>query len=96
VNAPFEWLALPAKPTEPTSWSNQVFGNGCDVTVKTTGLLSFMPGAAETTKGPEVAPDRMVMLMEVALQVLMVTGDPFSSTTLLACVAPKFDPLIVT
>jgi hypothetical protein len=73
-----------------------VLGSGCAVTVKTTGLLSFIPGATDTTIGPEVAPAGMVMLMEVPLQVLMVTGDPFRSTTLLACVAPKFNPLIVT
>src|SRR5271163_4375687 len=73
-----------------------MFGSGCEVTVKTTGLLSFMPGATETTNGPEVAPAEIVMLMDVAFQVLMATGVPFSNTTLLPCVAPKFDPLIAT
>ena len=64
--------------------------------MKITGLLSFMAGATDTTNGPEVAPAGMEMLMDVALQVLMVTSVPFRSTTLLACVAPKFDPLTVT
>jgi hypothetical protein len=89
-------VALPGKPTEPTSWSNQLVGSGCEVTVKITGLLSFMAGATDTTNGPEVAPAGMVMLMDVALQVLMVTGVPLSSTTLPACVALKFEPLTVT
>jgi hypothetical protein len=64
--------------------------------VKNTGLLSFMLGATDTTKGPEVAPAGMVMLMFVALQALMVTGVPFSNTTLLPCGAPKFEPLMAT
>jgi hypothetical protein len=58
-------------------------GSGCEVTVKITGLLSFMLGATETTKGPEVAPAGMVMLMEVAPQVLTVTGAALSVTALL-------------
>jgi hypothetical protein len=41
-----------------------------------------MLGATETSNGPEVAPDRIVMLREVLLQVLMVTGAPFSVTVL--------------
>ena len=41
-----------------------------------------MLGATETTKGPETAPDGMVMLSEVLLQVLIVTGAPFSVTLL--------------
>ena len=44
--------------------------------MKVTGLLSFMPGATDTTNGPEVAPAGMVMLIDVALQVLIVTGRP--------------------
>jgi hypothetical protein len=55
-----------------------------------------MLGATDTTNGPEVAPGGMVMLREVALQVLMVTGAAFSSTTLFACDAPKLEPLIAT
>jgi hypothetical protein len=57
--------------------------------VKFTGLLTFMPGATDTTNGPEVAPTGMVMLMDVALQVLMVTAAPFSSTALFPWVAPN-------
>ncbi len=64
--------------------------------MKITGLLSFMLGATDTTNGPEVAPVGIVMPMEVAFQLLMVTAAPFSSTTLLPWGAPKFAPLIVT
>jgi hypothetical protein len=64
--------------------------------VKVTGLLSFMPGAADTTNGPDVAPAGMVMLMEVLLQELIVADVPFSSTTLPACVAPYPVPVITT
>jgi hypothetical protein len=38
----------------------------------------------------------MVMLMELAPQVLMVTGAAFSSTALFPWDTPKFAPLIVT
>jgi len=48
-----------------------------------------MPGATDTTNGPEVAPTGMVMLMDVALQVLMVTAVPFSRTTLFPWGAPN-------
>jgi hypothetical protein len=41
-----------------------------------------MPGATDTTNGPEVAPTGIVMLMDVALHVLIVTAVPFSMTTL--------------
>jgi len=59
-------LALPSL----RPWSNQETGSGCEVTVKRTALLSFMLGATETSKGPEVAPTGMVMLIDVLLQVL--------------------------
>jgi hypothetical protein len=64
--------------------------------VKITGLLSFMPGATDTTNGPELAPAGIVMPMEVAPQEFTVAGVPFSSTTLLLCVAPKPVPVITT
>jgi len=57
---PVRVTGTPASPTEPTSWSNQETGSGCEVTVKRTALLSFMLGATETSKGPEVAPTGMV------------------------------------
>src|SRR6266850_3314879 len=85
-----------ATPTEPTSWSNQETGSGCEVTVKRTALLSFMLGAAETSKGPEVAPTGMVILIDVPLQVLIVTAAPFSRTALPPCKAPKPEPEITT
>jgi hypothetical protein len=56
---------------------------GGAVTVNATGLLSFMLGPTETTKGPEVAPDGIVMVIDVALQELIVTRAPFSVTMLL-------------
>ena len=68
VKVPLENVAFPANPTAPTSVSSHPAGSGCDVTVKTTELLSFMVGATETSIGPLVAPDGMVMIMDVALQ----------------------------
>ena len=70
-------------------------GSGA-TTLNGTGLLSFMLGATETTKGPELAPEEMVKLMEASLQALMLTGVPFSVTMLLPCVAPKPLPEIIT
>ena len=69
---------------------------GAAVTVKGTGLLLFMPGATETTKGPEVAPAGMVMVMELLLQELMVTVAPFRITTLLPWADPNPVPEITT
>jgi hypothetical protein len=80
----------------PTSWSSHDTGSGCDVTVKRIALLSFMLGAMETSKGPEVAPAGMVMLSDVPLQVLTVTAAPFSNTALPPCAAPNPEPDITT
>jgi hypothetical protein len=55
-----------------------------------------MLGATETSKGPEVAPAGIVMAMDVPLQVLIVTGAPFSRTVLPPCEAPKPEPEIAT
>jgi hypothetical protein len=55
-----------------------------------------MPGATDTTNGPEVAPVGIVMLMDVAPHELTVACVPFSSTTLPLCVAPKPVPVITT
>jgi hypothetical protein len=55
-----------------------------------------MLGATETTIGPEVAPVGIVMLIDAALQVLIVTGVPFKITTLPFCDPPKPEPEIVT
>jgi hypothetical protein len=52
--------------------------------------------ATDTSKGPELAPTGMVMLIDVPLQLLMVTAAPFSSTALPPCVAPKPVPEITT
>jgi hypothetical protein len=64
--------------------------------VNVSGLLSFMLGATDTTKYPEVAPAGMVIRIEVALQVLIVTGAPFRYTTLLPCDVPNPEPEITT
>ncbi len=64
--------------------------------MKEIALLSFMLGATETNNGPEVAPTGIVMLIDVPLQVLIVTATPFSRTTLPPCVAPKPEPDITT
>ena len=82
--------ALPATPTEPMSCSNQGLGN----TVKITGLLAFMLGAINTTRGPLVAPVGIVMVMDLALQDLIVTTLWFSNTTLLPCKSPYPAPPI--
>jgi len=50
------------------------------VTVNVTGLLLFMLGATNTANGPEVAPAGIVMLIDVALHELMLTGMPFNIT----------------
>src|SRR5256885_1005967 len=64
--------------------------------MKPTALLSSIPGATETSNGPLVAPDGMVSVSDVALQLLIVTAAPFSSTVLPPCVAPKPVPAITT
>jgi hypothetical protein len=96
VNVPLAYVALPAIPTAPISRSSHVVGNGCEVTVKSMALLSFMLGATDTTSGPDVAPDGIVIVMEVLLQEFTVTGASFKRTTLLLCEAPKTDPEITT
>jgi hypothetical protein len=42
-----------------------------------------MVGATDTAKGPEVAPGGIVIVIEVAIQELMVANPPFSVTMLL-------------
>ena len=64
--------------------------------MKRIALLSSIPGATETSNGPLVAPDGMVIVSDVALQLLIVTAAPFSSTVLPPCVAPKPVPAITT
>lgn len=61
-----------------------------------TGLLLFMLGATETTNEPDVAPVGMVTVMELALQLLTVTGAPFRVTVLVPCEDPKAVPDIKT
>ena len=58
-------------------------------------MLLFRVGATETAIGPEVAPVGIVTVIDVALQVLIVTKAPFSVTMLLPCDAPNPDPEIM-
>ncbi len=55
-----------------------------------------MLGATRTAKGPEVAPDGIVMLIELSLQEVMGAAVPFSITALFPCVAPNPEPEITT
>jgi hypothetical protein len=48
----------------------------------TTELLSFMLGATETIRYPDVAPVGIVIVIAALLQELIVTGTAFNSTTL--------------
>ena len=96
VNVPFAKLALPATPTAPTSWSNHDAGSGCDVTVKRTALLSFIPGATDTSNGPDAAPAGIAIVIDVPLQLLIVTPTPFSKTALPPCDPPNPVPEITT
>src|SRR5882757_11118452 len=78
------------------SWFSHGAGNGCAVTSKVIGLLSFMLGWTETSSKPDDAPVGIVMLIEASLHELMVTAAPSKYTTLLPCVAPNPEPAIVT
>ena len=55
-----------------------------------------MPGATDTTNGPDVALEGMVMLIDVLLHEFTITGVPFRFTTLLPCEAPKLAPVMTT
>jgi hypothetical protein len=55
-----------------------------------------MPGATDTTNSPDVAPEGIVMVMDVLLHELMITGVAFRITSLPPCVAPKLEPVITT
>jgi hypothetical protein len=55
-----------------------------------------MLGATDTSIGPVVAPAGMVMVIDVSLQLLIVTAAPFSNTALPPCVAPNPDPEMTT
>jgi hypothetical protein len=59
-------------------------------------LLSFIPGATETSNAPDVAPAGIVVVIDVPLHVLIVTPAPFSSTVLPPCVPPNPVPAITT
>jgi hypothetical protein len=50
----------------------------------------------DTTNDPDVAAEGIVMVIELALQLLTVTGAPFSVTVLLPCEAPNAEPSIST
>jgi hypothetical protein len=69
---------------------------GTIVTVKGAGLLSFVVGATETTKDPELAPEGIVTVIELLLHELTDRGTPFNVTTLLPCELPKPEPDSIT
>jgi hypothetical protein len=96
VNVPFAKVALPKTPVTPMSSSSHPVGSGFEVIVNRTGLLSFMLGATDTTKSPEVAPEGIVTEIDVALHVFTVISAPLSKTRLLPCVDPNPVPVIVT
>jgi len=96
VNVPPAYVALPAEPTFPISLSSHPAGRGWEVMVNTTGLLVFILGPTETAKYPVIAPDAIVIVIDVSLHEFTVIGASLSRTTLLACELPKCKPLITT
>jgi len=91
AKVPLAKLALPARPTVPTSVCDQPFGTV--VTVKLTPLLFTPP--TFTTTFPVVAPVGTVTVMLAAVQVLAVAWVPLNFTVLPPCGEPKFVPLMV-
>jgi hypothetical protein len=68
--------------------------DGAAVTVNSRPLLS--PATVVTTTFPVVAPAGTVATIDVLLQLLTAAPIPLNFTVLVPCVAPKFDPAIVT
>jgi hypothetical protein len=75
--------------------SRSVHGDGKG-TVKVKGLLSFMVGARETIRGPEVAPVPTVVTIDVSLQDTIVARVVLNVTKLPFCEEPNPLPAIVT
>jgi hypothetical protein len=92
VNSPFAYVALPARPTEPISPSDQPDGSG--VTVKEL-LLVGLPFTV-TVNGPVDAPDGTKVMMLVSLQLATTAVVPFNEIVLLPCVDPKPMPVMAT
>jgi hypothetical protein len=65
-----------------------------DDTLNATPLLAVPPTVTVTL--PDLAPDGTAATMRVALQLLAAAAVPLNRTTLEPCVAPKFEPLMVT
>ncbi len=80
-------------PIVPESWLKLVMLGGRMI-VKADPLLA-VPNTVTTTF-PVVAPVGTVTTMLVALQLVTVAVVPLNATLLLPCVAPKFNPVIVT
>src|SRR5262245_44089678 len=80
-------------PTGPAVGVRRVIDGGT-VTVNATPLLGKPPTV--TTTGPVVAPAGTGTTMLVALQLVGVAAVPLNVTVLEPCVAPKFEPVIVT
>jgi hypothetical protein len=95
------WLApkfVPAMVTEvpmpPEVGLRLVIVGAATVTVKLTPLLAIPPTV--TTTFPVVAPLGTGTTILVALQLVGAAVVPLNVTALEPCVAPKFDPVIVT
>src|SRR4051812_27347351 len=87
-------VALPATAGLPTSCALHGAGSGAVTTVKATPLLALPPTV--TTTLPVVAPAGTGTTMLVADQFVGVAATPLKATVLAPCVAPKFEPAIVT
>jgi hypothetical protein len=71
-------------------------GGGGNVTLKVTGLLSFMFGARETIRGPGVAVVGTVVTIDVLLQDVILARVLLNVTKLPFCEEPNPLPAIVT
>jgi hypothetical protein len=93
VEPKFDPAIVTAEPTAPDVGDRLVI-LGADTTVKLIPFV-FTPLAFTTTL-PVVAPVGTVATMLLALQLLTVAVVPLNLTVPLPCVAPKFDPAMVT
>jgi hypothetical protein len=81
-------------PTGPLFGFRPVMLGAVEVTVKAAPLLAIPPTV--TTTFPVFAPVGTGAVILVALQLVGVAEIPLNVTVLVPCVAPKFDPAIVT
>jgi hypothetical protein len=94
VDPKFAPVIVTDAPTAPVVGERLVI-LGAATTVNDTPLLALLPTV--TTTLPVVAPVGIVATIEVALQLpIVVAVVPLNFTVLVPCVAPKFNPVIVT